>query len=116
MSKKFIKLSDKQWKKVHELMAWTPPLERGIPRSNLRKVWNSIFYVLVHGCRWIDLPVDSNLYVPKSTAHKWMKQLQALGIFDRVLAGLLQLGLSEKKIDLSQIAVDGSFSPCTWRR
>ena len=116
MSKKFIKLTNSQWKTIHKLMNWTPPLQRGIARSDLRKVWNSIFYVLLHGCRWIDLPVDPEIYVPKSTAHKWLQQFQKLKIFDRVLAGFLRLGIKEEKIDLSQIAVDGSFSPCTRRR
>ena len=116
MSKKFTELSDSQWESISNLMDWTPPPERGIARSNLRKVWNSIFYILSNGCRWIDLPVNPEIYVPRSTAHKWLKQFESLGIFNKVLSGLLQRGLKEKKIDLSQIAVDGSFSPCAWRR
>ena len=116
MSKKFIKLKDSQWETIHKLMDWTPPPERGIARSDLRKVWNSIFYVLSNGCRWIDLPIDPTIYVPKSTAHKWMKQFEELKIFNRVLAGFLRRGLKEKKIDLTQVSVDGSFSPCTRRR
>ena len=116
MSKSFSQLSDKQWKLIHEFMNWKPPLERGTPRSDLRKVWNSILYVLSHGCRWIDLPKDPNLYVPKSTAHKWLKQLQEAHIYDRVLSQLLQKGVSLGKIDIQQIAIDGSFSPCPRRR
>lgn len=116
MTQTFSELSDEQWELIEGLMNWKPPLERGTPRSDLRKVWNSILYILVHGCRWIDLPVESNRYVPRSTAHKWLKQLQEAHIYDRVLSGLLQKGLSLGKIDIQQIAVDGSFSPSSRRR
>lgn len=109
--KKFSEITDEQWNLIQELMNWEPPLERGTPRSDLRKVWNSIFFILSHGCRWIDLPKDPVRYVPRSTAHKWLKQLQEAHIYDRVLSGLLQKGLVLGKIDISQIAVDGSFSP-----
>lgn len=70
MTRSFSELTDKQWELILELMNWDPPLVRGTPRSDLRKVWNSILYILVHGCRWIDLPVEPSRYVPRSTAHK----------------------------------------------
>ena len=89
-------------------MNWNPPLQRGTPRIDLRKVWNSIFYILVRGCRWIDLPNDPNKYVPRSIAHKWFKQLQEAHVYDRVLSGLLQKGFQSGKIDIKQIAVDVS--------
>jgi len=116
VTQKFSELSDKQWFLIQELMDWKPPLERGTPRSDLRKVWNSILYILVHGCRWIDLPIEPIRYVPRSTAHKWLKQLQKAHIYDRVLSGLLEKGLARGKIDIEQIAVDGSFSPSSRRR
>ncbi len=112
----FRQLSDEQWSLITSLMNWELPLERGTPRSDMRKVWNSIFYVLTHGCRWIDLPIDPSVFVPRSTAHKWVKQLSANGIFDRVLSGLLQLGVQKGLLDLNQLAIDGSFSPLTRRR
>jgi len=113
---KFHHMSDAQWSLISGLMSWKLPLERGTPRSDLRKVWNSILFVLIHGCRWADLPRDLDHFVPRSTAHKWIKQLSENGVFDRVLSGLLQLGVRRGLIDLSQMAVDGSFSPLTRRR
>lgn len=113
---KFHHLSDAQWSLISGLMSWRLPLERGTPRSDLRKVWNSILFVLIHGCRWIDLPKDPDHFVPRSTAHKWIKQLSENGVFDRVLSGLLQLGVRRGLLDLNQLAVDGSFSPLTGRR
>lgn len=113
---KFDQLTDAQWDVVQKLMNWEPPPQRGTPRSDLRKVWNSILYVTANGCRWADLPVDTARFVPRSTAHKWLKQFQSLAILDRVLAGLLRQAVTEGKLDLSHVAVDGSFSPCTRRR
>jgi transposase len=116
MNKSFLELSDKQWHLIQELMDWKLPLQRGTPRSDLRKVWNSILYILTHGCRWIDLPRNFTRYVPRSTAHKWLKQLQEAHIYDKVLSGILQRGLQSGKINIDQIVVDGSFSPCARRR
>lgn len=116
MSKTFHYLSDQQWELVFNLMNTSFARERGTPRSDMRKVWNSILFVLTHGCRWVDLPKNTTYYVPRSTAHKWVKQLSKIGVFDRVLSGLLQRGVSQGVVDLSKLAVDGSFSPLTGRR
>ncbi|HEU64763.1 MAG: hypothetical protein KR126chlam4_00965 [Candidatus Anoxychlamydiales bacterium] len=57
MTQKHFKfLTDSQWELLFSLMQWDPPLRRGIPRTDLRKIWNSILYILTHGCRWTDLP------------------------------------------------------------
>jgi transposase len=112
----FHHLSDEQWSLISNLMDWKLPLQRGTPRSDMRKVWNSILYILTHGCRWIDLPKDPVYFIPRSTAHKWIKQMSENGVFDRVLSGLLQQSLRRGLLDLSQMAVDGSFSPLTGRR
>lgn len=116
MKKPFTQLSDKQWKCIETLINWSPPPVRGVPRSDFRKVWNSILFILTRGCRWIDLPRDPNIYCSKSTAHRWLILFKKAHVFDRVLSGLLQIGINEGKIDLSQVAVDGSFSPSTWGR
>jgi transposase len=116
MKTAFHHLSDEQWSLISSLTNWQLPLERGTPRSDMRKVWSSILFVLTRGCRWVDLPRNPDYFVPRSTAHKWAKQLSKNGAFDRVLSGLLQLGMRRGLIDLSQLAVDGSFSPLSRRR
>jgi transposase len=116
MSKHFTHLSDSQWETIQGLVNWTPPLQRGVPRSDFRKVWNSILFVLTQGCRWSDIPANSALYCSKSTAHRWLVILKKAHVFDRVLSGFLQAGLAAEKIDLTQVAIDGSFSPRTWWR
>jgi len=116
-SKHFKLLSDSQWKIIFSLMNWKPPLQRGTPRTDLRKIWNSILYVLTHGCRWADVPF-SPVYAHRATAHRWLVRWYREGVFDRVLSELLQEAMEKGKIDLSTLLVDGSFSPCTrrWRK
>ncbi len=108
-------LSDSQWNFIFTLMNWAPPLQRGTPRTDLRKIWNSIFYVLTHGCRWADLPSTSH-YAHRATSHRWLVRWSKEGIFDRVFSGLLQKAVTSGNVDLSTLLVDGSFSPCAWRR
>ena len=108
-------LTDAQWNLIYKYMEWTPPLQRGTPRADIRKVWNSILYILTHGCRWSDIPKSTH-YAYKSTAHRWMKKWYKEGIFDRVLSSLLQQGVASGLIDLSTLLVNGSFPPCARRR
>ena len=104
----FQQLSDEQWSLILSLMDLHLPPERGVPRSDLRKVWNSLLFVLTRGCRWIDLPRDFNLFVPRSTAHGWLKTWSVTGVFDKVMSGLLQIALQKGKLKLSQLAINGS--------
>jgi len=116
MCRDFKPLSDTAWETIFKLMDLRLPPERGVPRSDLRKVWNTLFYVLRTGCRWQDVPTDAELFVPRSTAHGWLKKWSGDGTFDKVMSGLLQMAIDKGQVDLSQICVDGSFSPLTRRR
>ncbi|MCB1112576.1 MAG: transposase [Chlamydiia bacterium] len=116
MDNDFTALTDDQWSLIQTLMEYDLPPERGTPRANFRLVWNSILYVLCRGCRWVDIPKNRSIYAARATAHAWLLRWQHQGVFDRVLSGLLQIALKEKKVDLTQVCVDGSFSPCPRRR
>jgi transposase len=108
--KQFEELTDDQWTLIQGLMSWTPPLQRGKKRTNLRRVWNAIFYILTRGCRWIDLPQDDR-YANRATAHRWLTKWQTIGVFDRVVTGLLRKAACEGLIDWNRLIADGSFSP-----
>lgn len=107
----FQELSEEQWNLIQELMEWSPPKQRGKPRTHLKRVWNSIFYILTYGCRWDDLPKDSR-YAHRATAHRWLTFWQKAGVFDRVVDSLLRRAVAEGKIDWNRLIGDGSFSPC----
>lgn len=109
MAAKFTALSDESWEVIEKLAQIQLPLQRGKPRTDLRKIWNSIFYILISGVRWEDLPT-SEYYATRPTAHRWLVRWQKEGVFDRVLSGLLQDAVKAGKIDLSQLSVDGTFS------
>lgn len=112
---KFTEISENQWIKIKELMNWSPPLERGTQRTDLKRIWNSIFYILSHGCRWSDLP-KRDTYAAKTTAFRWLKRWEQEGVLDRVLGGLLREGINKKKVDLSSLLIDGTFSLSPRRR
>ena len=101
--KKVIKFSnlytDNQWKIIKASMNWNPHPERGIKRNDLRKIWNTIFYVLIRGCRWIEIPNDREKHVPKSTAHRWLKQFQELNIYDKVMISVFKLKSHRWKVE-----------------
>jgi hypothetical protein len=40
-----------------------------MPRADLRKTLNSVLYILINGCRWADLPRNTDIYTSKSSAH-----------------------------------------------
>lgn len=115
MTQKFKELSDLQWNKIEPLMQWNPPLERGEKRTSFRRIWNSIFYILIHGCRWADLPKEQ-CYASRATSHRWMLRFEKEGVLDRVLSRLLLYAKKAGKIDLHHLLVDGTFSLSTRRR
>ncbi len=81
----------------------------------MMKVWNSILYVLIRGCRWCDLPKGKG-WAPRTTAHRWLKKLRNWQVFDMIFLHLLKEADFRKQIDWQQLNIDGSFSPCAWRR
>jgi transposase len=101
MSKSFSELTDEQWNCIKSLMNWAPPPVRGVPRADFRKIWNSIFYVLTRGYRWIDLPKDPLIYCSKSTAHRWLVIFKKAHVMDRVLSGFLQMGIKAGEKDIT---------------
>ncbi|MEM2405737.1 MAG: transposase [Candidatus Methanomethylicia archaeon] len=51
----FRELSDEEWELIRPLLP--PKAKTGRPRINDRLVINGILYVLVTGCRWMDIPI-----------------------------------------------------------
>ncbi|MEM2628111.1 MAG: transposase, partial [Ignisphaera sp.] len=56
----FRELTDSEWELIRSLL---PPRARtGRPRINDRIIVNGILYVLVTGCRWMDIPIKYGSY------------------------------------------------------
>jgi transposase len=107
MTARFEGPSDEAWRIIEQSANFTLSLQRGIPRTDLRKIWSSIFYILISGAR---CPVGEQ-FAAKPTAHRWLLRWQKEGVFDRVLNGLLQDAIRRGLVDLSHLAVDGTFFP-----
>jgi len=117
MAGRFTGLTDKEWKFFEAELKKHPSLKgRGKPPRDFRSILNSIFYVLITGCRWCDLPEEDH-FAPKSTAHRWLGKWESDGTFLRIKGLLLDLCNTKKLIKWDFSVVDGSFSPWEgWRR
>jgi len=51
---KFAELSDGQWEFIEPLLP--PQPKTGRPRADDRRTINGILYVLITGCKWMDMP------------------------------------------------------------
>lgn len=67
-------------------------------------------YRLKTGCRYRDIPRAEG-YAPPSTTHHWVSRWDKDGVFDNVWQRLLGLLDAERKLDLSEGSLDGSFVP-----
>lgn len=106
---KFEGVSDVQWDVVKRLLPETAK-RVGRPNPDLRKVFNTILYVEITGCRWCDVPVGQQ-WAKRSTAHEWLGHLQRSGTWERVKNGILCMADLANLIDWDKGAIDGSFSP-----
>ena len=72
-------LTDKQWAIVEPMI---PVYTTGrVRETNMREVLNAIFYVLVNGCSWKDLPHD---FPPEGTVRDYYHTWRRLGIWDQM--------------------------------
>ena len=117
MAGRFEGLSDAQWAFLEPLLPPEPPKRgKGMPHAPFRCVLNSIFYLLITGCRWCDLPENRKNFASKSSSHRWLVQWQEDGIFERLCHALVETADLVGKIDWSRASVDGSFSLWQGRR
>lgn len=115
MAGRFEGMSDAMWVVLEGLLP-AGPLKRGrgMPHAPFRCVLNSIFYVLITGCRWCDLPTDRRVFASKSSSHRWLVRWQEDATFDRICSGIRAIADFNGQIDWSRACVDGSFSQ--WQR
>lgn len=110
MAGKFEGLTDEQWAILEPLMPKDPkPLPRGKPHTPWRKVCNTIFWVLITGARWADVPKGS-IWCSKSSAHSWLGIWQENGLLEKILTRLRELSSLAGLLDWNRLAADGFFS------
>jgi hypothetical protein len=108
---KFNGLNDSQWALLEPLMPPEPQRKKpGYPRNNWRSITNSIFWMMVTGARWCDLPKLPH-FASKTATNRWLLRWRHDGTLERLFAGLRDLAHLSGQIDWQRLAVDGSFSP-----
>ena len=111
MPGRFEGLSDAQWFVLEKLLPPRPQRRgKGMPHAPFRCVLNSIFYILITGSRWCDLPEDREVFAHRSSAHRWLMRWAEDGTFDRLCEGMISMADLNDQIDWSRSSVDGSFS------
>ena len=99
----FKELTDSQWKAIVRHLP--KPAKTGRPRADNRTTINAIMFVLITGCRRIDLPVK---YDSKSSAHRRFQDFQQKGIWKKILSSMIKSAHRQSKISLQRISVDSS--------
>jgi transposase len=117
MPGRFNGLSDGAWEILSELLPPEPEKRgKGMPHADFRKVLNTIFYILITGCRWCDIPENRKIFASKSSSHRWLVIWQEEEVLDKIRRSIIELADLNGLIDWSKSAVDGSFSPWQGRR
>ena len=106
----FQEITNKQWDMIEPHLP--KPAKTGRPRADDRTMINAIIFVLITGCRWIDLPAR---YGSKSSAHRRFQDLQQKGIWKKILKCVIASANKSGKINLQKISVDSSSIPAKKR-
>jgi transposase len=101
-------LTDAQWEMLQGVLT-DPRREdgKGRPPREARAVLNGVLWILRTGAPWKDLP---DRYPPYQTCHRRFQQWQKDGRFEVILQVLAEDLVKRGKLDLSEGAIDASFS------
>ncbi len=103
----FREVDDKLWVKIKPILPPEKP-KTGRPRTELRRAFNGILYVLTTGCAWSDAP---RIYGAKSTIHRLHLELCRNGVYEQVFQMLLSERYELKKLNLSVCSMDTDSVP-----
>ncbi len=98
----FREVDDKLWIKVKPILPAGKP-KTGRPRTDLRKAFNGILYVLTTGCAWSDTP---RIYGTKSTIHRLHLELCRNEVYEQIFQMLLSERYELTKLNLSICSMD----------
>ena len=67
-------ISDYEWEVLKPLLTQEPVKRgKGMPHADFRCVFNTIFWILKTGARWVDVPRQTE-FTAKSTDHRWLQK------------------------------------------
>ncbi len=106
---KFEGLNDFQWMLLESVMPKEPKKRsKGKPHASWRLVCNSIFWILITGSRWCDLPKGPQ-FGSRTTSHRWLGIWQDDGTLDKMLNALLNTADLAGLLNWQRLAGDGFF-------
>ncbi len=100
---KFEELDDARWMRIEPLLPPRP--KEGRPRADDRAIVNGILFVLITGCRWIDIP---QTYGDDSTANRRLRRWEKLGVWKRIMDSLINEGYGNGTIQIEELSIDSS--------
>jgi transposase len=101
---RFAELSDEVWGFIEPHLPPQPIVGR--KRADDRKTANGIFFVLITGCRWQDMP---KCYGAHQTAWRRHKRWSEEGVWSRILFAAQEQAYANGKLSLETIAVDSTL-------
>jgi putative transposase len=102
----FWRITDRLWGVLEPILnRFFPPKNRG-RRRQLRKVLQSIVYVLRSGCQWKALPIQIG---SGSNAHAWHQRFSQSGCYREIWAAFVSEADRLGAVGWSQQSVDGSM-------
>jgi transposase len=100
---KFEELDDARWSRIEPFLP--PKAKEGKPRADDRAVVNGILYVLITGCRWVDIPPE---YGDDSTANRRLRRWERDCVWKRIMGALIDEGYGSGTIRMEELSIDSS--------
>jgi transposase len=111
MAGRFAGVSDLEWRFFEDLFPPAPPKRgRGMLHAPLRKILNTLLYILLTGCRGCDVPCGPQ-WASKSATHRWWQRWQADGTLAASPARILGRAEERGRMRWEYGALDGACSP-----
>ena len=99
----FRELTDEEWERISPHLP--PKAKTGRPRADDRQTINGMLFVLLSGCRWMDMP---RAYGSYKTAWRRLKQWESKGVWKRLWRECLNEAYEKGDLDLCDVALDSS--------
>ena len=100
---RFRELTDAEWERIRPHLP--PRAKTGRPRADDRGTLNGIMYVLLSGCRWMDM---SAVYGSHKTAWRRLKQWAQAGGWERLWRESLNEAYRSGELEPTEAALDSS--------
>ena len=101
------RVSDELWSLIEPLLAkYDPPAPTGRPRIDARVALDGIIYQMRSGCQWEALPKE---FGPKSSVHDTLQRWVRRGVFEKIMAALIEQCAELGGVDWQWQSADGAM-------